>query len=284
MAESKHYLETLYPTWGQSFVIDEVLFEMNTGHQHLIIFNNAQWGTVMALDGVIQTTEKDEFVYHEMMVHVPMLAHGEAKKVLIIGGGDGGILREVLKHQNVESVTQVEIDQQVIDMCVQYLPNHSAGAYQHPKANIMIADGVDFVNQCTEKFDVIISDSTDPMGPGEVLFTSRFYQGIRNCLADGGVFVAQNGVSFMQTDEVTTTYQRLSPLFAQASFYSGAVPTYVGGIMTFAWATDDLALQDVSLETLHQRFIQSGIKTRFYTPEVHKGAFALPQYVLDAIA
>ncbi|WP_130536542.1 polyamine aminopropyltransferase [Thiomicrorhabdus indica] len=284
MADKKTYLETLYPTWGQNFVMDEVLFEVETEHQHLVIFNNAQWGTVMALDGVIQTTEKDEFVYHEMMTHVPMLAHGNPKKVLIIGGGDGGILREVLKHQNVELVTQVEIDQQVIDMCVKYLPNHSQGAYDNPKANIVIADGVDFVNECTEKFDLIISDSTDPMGPGEVLFTSRFYQGIQNCLNDGGVFVAQNGVSFMQTDEVTTTYKRLSPLFAQASFYSGAVPTYVGGIMTFAWATDNLELKEVSLETLQVRFKQSGIKTRFYTPEVHKGAFALPQYVLDAIA
>ncbi|WP_040726471.1 polyamine aminopropyltransferase [Thiomicrorhabdus sp. Kp2] len=279
----KNYLETLYPTWGQQFVMDEVLFEVDTGHQHLVIFNNGQWGTVMALDGVIQTTEKDEFVYHEMMVHVPMLAHGTAKKVLIIGGGDGGILREVLKHQNVESVTQVEIDQQVIDMCVQYLPNHSAGAYNNPKANIVIADGVDFVNECTEKFDVIISDSTDPMGPGEVLFTSRFYQGIKNCLNEDGVFVAQNGVSFMQTEEVTTTFNRLSPLFAEASFYSGAVPTYVGGIMTFAWATDNLALKNVSLETIEARYKAANLSTRFYTPAVHKGSFALPQYVMEAL-
>jgi len=280
---SKTYLETLYPTWGQQFVIDEVLFEVNTDHQHLVIFNNGQWGTVMALDGVIQTTEKDEFVYHEMMVHVPMLAHGQAKKVLIIGGGDGGILREVLKHQTVESVTQVEIDQQVIDMCVQYLPNHSAGAYNNPKANIVIADGVEFVNQCTEKFDVIISDSTDPMGPGEVLFTSRFYQGIKNCLNEGGVFVAQNGVSFMQTQEVTTTHKRLSPLFTEANFYSGAVPTYVGGIMTFAWATDNLALKNVTLETIEARYKAANLSTRFYTPAVHKASFALPQYILDCL-
>lgn len=278
-----NYLETLYPTWGQQFVMDEVLFEVNTGHQHLVIFKNDQWGTVMALDGVIQTTEKDEFIYHEMMTHVPLFAHGNAKKVLVIGGGDGGILREVLRHPEVESVTQVEIDQQVIDMCVQYLPNHSAGAFDHPKATIVIADGVDFVNECTEKFDVIISDSTDPMGPGEVLFTSRFYQGVKNCLNEGGVFVAQNGVSFMQTNEVKTTFQRLSPLFAQASFYSGAVPTYVGGIMTFAWATDNLALQEVSVEVIAERFKASGIKTRFYTPKLHQGAFALPQYVLDVI-
>ncbi|MBD3754428.1 MAG: polyamine aminopropyltransferase [Gammaproteobacteria bacterium] len=277
------FLETLYPSWGQQFTMDEVLFEINTEHQHLVIFKNAQWGTVMALDGVVQTTEKDEFVYHEMMVHVPMLAHGHAKKVLIIGGGDGGILREVLKHPNVEAVTQVEIDQQVIDLCVQYLPNHSAGAYDHPKAHIVIDDGVEFVNNCTEKFDVIISDSTDPMGPGEVLFTSRFYQGIKNCLSDGGVFVAQNGVSFLQTDEVKTTFNRLSPLFKEASFYSGAVPTYVGGMMTFAWATDDLALKQVDVATLEARFEQAGLKTRFYTPALHYGSFALPQYILDAL-
>lgn len=280
---ANNYLETLYPTWGQQFVMNEVLFEVDTGHQKLVIFKNDQWGTVMALDGVIQTTEKDEFIYHEMMTHVPLFAHGNAKKVLIIGGGDGGILREVLKHPEVESVTQVEIDQQVIDMCIQYLPNHSAGAYDSPKASIVIADGVDFVNECTEKFDVIISDSTDPMGPGEVLFTSRFYQGIKNCLAEDGVFVAQNGVSFMQTDEVATTFKRLSPLFKQASFYSGAVPTYVGGMMTFAWATDNLALKEVSQEVIEERFKVSGITTRFYTPALHKGAFALPQYVLDVI-
>ena len=277
------YLETLYPTWGQQFVMNEVLFEVNTGHQQLVIFKNDQWGTVMALDGVIQTTEKDEFIYHEMMTHVPILAHGKVKKVLIIGGGDGGILREVLKHASVESVTQVEIDQQVIDMCVRYLPKHSAGAFENPKANIVIADGVDFVNDCTEQFDVIISDSTDPIGPGEVLFTSRFYQGVQSCLKTGGVFVAQNGVSFMQTDEVTTTYNRLSPYFQETSFYSASVPTYVGGIMTFAWATDNLALKNVSLEAIEARYRAANLSTCFYTPAVHKGSFALPQYVMEAL-
>jgi len=281
--QQKAYLETLYPSWGQQFVMNEVLFEVDTGHQHLVIFKNDQWGTVMALDGVIQTTEKDEFIYHEMMTHVPMLAHGDAKKVLLIGGGDGGILREVLKHATVDSVTQVEIDQQVIDMCVRYLPNHSAGAFDHPKANIVIADGVDFVNDTTEKFDVIISDSTDPIGPGEVLFTSRFYQCIQACLNDGGVFVAQNGVSFMQTHEVTTTFKRLTPLFKETSFYSAAVPTYVGGIMTFAWATDDLNLKQHSVDKIRSRYDASAIETRFYTPELHIGAFALPKYVQQAI-
>ncbi|HID00823.1 MAG TPA: polyamine aminopropyltransferase, partial [Piscirickettsiaceae bacterium] len=168
------FSETLHESWAQTFKMEQVLFEVRTEHQHLVIFRNAYWGTVMALDGIIQTTEKDEFIYHEMMTHVPLLAHGDAKKVLIIGGGDGGILREVVKHAAVEAVTQVEIDAQVIEMCKQYLPNHSAGAFEDPRVTIIIDDGVNFVRTTDEQFDVIISDSTDPVGPGEVLFSSPF--------------------------------------------------------------------------------------------------------------
>ncbi|WP_395374050.1 polyamine aminopropyltransferase [Marinicella sp. W31] len=276
-------LETLYPSWGQQFVIDEVLFEHQTEHQHLVIFKNAQWGTVMALDGIIQTTEKDEFVYHEMMTHVPILAHGSVRKVLIIGGGDGGILREVLRHTEVESVTQVEIDQQVIDMCQRYLPNHSAGAFDHPKAQIVISDGVDFVAECNEKFDLIISDSTDPIGPGESLFTTPFYQGVADCLNKDGIFVAQNGVSFMQLDEVQTTAKRLQPYFADVGFYSAAVPTYVGGIMTFAWASHNTDIRSQSIDLIAERFEQAAINTRYYNPGIHTACFALPQYVQEAI-
>ena len=275
--------EALHTGYGQSFEVDEVLFEIDTDHQHLVIFNNSQFGRIMALDGVIQTTERDEFIYHEMMAHVPMFAHGNAKKVLIIGGGDGGMLREVLRHPSVEQVTQVEIDQAVVDMCTKYLPNHSAGAYEHEKTKVVIADGVDYVNETEEKYDVIISDCTDPIGPGEVLFSSRFYEGCKRCLTPGGVFVAQNGVSFMQIEEVTTTAQRLKPYFADQSFYSAAVPTYVGGIMTFAWATDNQALRGLDAKTLRERFDVAGFSTRFYTPEVHQASFALPQYVIDAI-
>lgn len=278
-----NYLETLHPAWGQSFVMDEVLFESKTDHQHLVIFRNAQWGTVMALDGMIQTTERDEFIYHEMLTHVPMFAHPEPKSVLIIGGGDGGILREVLKHPQVESVTQVEIDDQVIEMCKTYLPNHSQGAFEDARLNLVIGDGVEFVNQTDLTFDVIISDSTDPVGPGEVLFTSRFYQGIQSCLKPGGIFVAQNGVSFLQTDEVVTSSQRLKPLFNYVGFYSAAVPTYVGGIMTFAWASNDLIINQTNLAELTMRYQASGITTRYYNPGLHQACFALPQYLLDKL-
>lgn len=277
------YLERLYSGYGQSFTMDEVLFEHRTEHQELVIFRNRDFGTVMALDGIIQTTERDEFVYHEMMTHVPILAHGNARRVLIIGGGDGGILREVLRHPTVEHVTQVEIDQAVIDMCKQYLPNHSAGAFDDPRANIVIADGVDFVNECNDTFDVIISDCTDPVGPGEVLFTSRFYEGCKRCLNPGGVFVAQNGVAFMQTEELLTTRRRLGPYFADQSFYSAAVPTYVGGIMAFAWASDNEQLRQLDEAAIRERFVRSGIETRYYNPALHVASFALPQYVVSAL-
>jgi len=277
------YLETLHPSWGQSFVIDEVLFESKTEHQHLVIFRNAQWGTVMALDGVIQTTEGDEFIYHEMLTHVPMFSHPKPNSVLIIGGGDGGILREVLKHASVETVTMVEIDAQVVEMCKTYLPNHSKGAFDDPRLNLVIADGVDFVNQTKQTFDVVISDSTDPVGPGEVLFTSRFYQGIASCLNPDGVFVAQNGVSFLQQEEVKNTALRLKPLFQQRGFYCAAVPTYVGGVMSFAWATQQQDLSQQALAQVVARYQTAAIKTRYYNPKLHQACFALPQYLNELI-
>lgn len=280
---SKRFIETLYKSYGQSFVVDEILFESKTEHQHLIIFSNEQFGRVMALDGVIQTTEKDEFIYHEMLTHVPLFAHGNAKRVLIIGGGDGGILREVLRHPEVEHVTMVEIDQAVVDMCKKYFPKHSDGAFDDPRVNLVINDGVEFIVNNSEKFDVIISDSTDPEGPGEVLFSSRFYQGCKNSLTEGGILATQNGVSFMQIEEVQTTYNRFEGLFKDRWFYAAPVPTYVGGIMTLAWGTDDASLRQQSVEEIRERFSRANMKTRYYTPDLHVASFALPQYVINAL-
>lgn len=277
------YLETLYEGYGQRFRMDKLLHEVRTEHQHLVIFENPRMGRVMALDGVIQTTEADEFIYHEMLTHVPILAHGSAKRVLIIGGGDGGMLREVTKHASVEHITMVEIDGTVVDMCKQFLPNHSNGAYDDPRLNLVIDDGMRFVATTSEKFDVIISDSTDPIGPGEVLFSENFYQACHRCLNEGGILVTQNGTPFMQIEEVKTTAGRLRSLFADWHFYQAAVPTYIGGSMTFAWGSTNTAYRKLSRETLQQRFADSGIVTRYYNPEIHIGAFALPQYVLQAV-
>ena len=277
------YQETLYDGYGQRFSVDRMLHEVRTEHQHLVIFENARMGRVMALDGVIQTTEADEFIYHEMLTHVPILAHGNARRVLIIGGGDGGMLREVSKHASVEHITMVEIDGTVVDMCKEFLPNHSQGAFDDARLNLVIDDGMRFVATTTEKFDVIISDSTDPIGPGEVLFSENFYQACHRCLNEGGVLVTQNGTPFMQLDTVRNTAGRMNGLFADWHFYQAAVPTYIGGSMTFAWGSTNPALRHVDVTTLAQRFAASGVQTRYYNPAIHQGAFALPQYVLQAI-
>lgn len=279
----KVFTETLYDAFGQSFRIDKVYFENKTEHQHLIIFHNTALGRVMVLDGVVQTTELDEFIYHEMMAHVPLLAHGKARQVLIIGGGDGGMLREVLKHKTIEQVTMVEIDNTVIEMARQHLPNHSQGAFDDARANIVIADGMDFVRNTAQRFDVIISDSTDPIGPGEILFSEDFYAHCKRILNPGGVIATQNGVALFQLDEVTTTAKRLSRHFIDTAFYSAAVPTYYGGIMTFAWGSDDRSLRDIDVQTLQHRYRVSDISTRYYTPEIHKASFALPRYIVDAL-
>ena len=277
------FREALENGWTQVFSIDEVLFERRTEHQHLVIFRNRQFGRVLALDGVIQTTEADEFVYHEMLTHVPILAHGHVRRVLIVGGGDGGILREVLKHPGIERVTQVEIDGDVVGLSKQYLPSLSQGAYDDPRLELIIGDGFEYVAQTQEKFDVVVSDSTDPTGPGAVLFSSDFYRGCRSCLTPGGVLVTQNGNVFDQFQEVVRTAERLQPLFVDASFYSAAIPTYIGGVMAFAWASEDPSLRTPPLATLHARFAEAEIATRYYTPEVHLGAFALPRFIAEAI-
>lgn len=222
MTQKEIWYETLHTGFGQYFSVEKVLYREKTDHQDLVIFENPVLGRVMALDGVVQTTERDEFIYHEMLTHVPLLAHGQAKKVLIIGGGDGGMLREVSRHPGVEQITMVEIDAGVIEFCRQYLPNHSAGAYDDPRFKLVIDDGVNFVNQTGETFDVIISDCTDPIGPGESLFTSAFYEGCARCLNEGGIFVAQNGVCFLQQDEAVNSHAKLSRYFTDVSFYQAA--------------------------------------------------------------
>lgn len=275
--------ETLYDAYAQQFSVDEKYLEQKSQHQHLLIFENPKFGRVLTLDGVVQTTEGDEFIYHEMMTHVPILAHGAARRVLIIGGGDGGILREVARHATVEAITQVEIDEAVVEMSKVYLPNHSAGAFDDPRFTLVINDGYAYVRDSSEQFDVIIVDSTDPIGPGEALFTQDFYAACKSCLTPGGVMVTQNGVPFMQLDEVRNTATRFAQLFADWHFYGAAIPTYVGGIMAMGWASDEPALRHVPVELLEERYQTAGLNTRYYTPELHRGSFALPAYVLEAI-
>jgi spermidine synthase len=271
--------ETLYPFWGQSFRVDEKFVEEKTDHQHLIIFQNERFGRVMALDGVIMLTEADEAAYHEMMVHVPMISHENPKNVLIIGGGDGGILREVLRHSSVEKVVLVEIDGSVVEQSKKYLPSISKGAFDDPRLELRIQDGIEYVATTDARFDVIICDSTDPIGPGKVLFTSEFYGYCKKALTQKGIFINHHGVPFLQKEEFVEAQKHRSAHFKDAGCYVTVVPTYVGGFMVLGWATDCLEYRTLSEKKIRERFAQISGEMKYYNPQIHKAAFALPQFI-----
>lgn len=274
----KTYTETLYPYYGQMMSVDEVLYEERSDYQDVILFKNEKFGRVLALDGVIQTTEADEKCYHEMMVHVPMISHGRAQNILVIGGGDGGIIREVLKY-DIQKVTMVEIDGDVIEFSKIHLPHHSEGAFDNKKLNLLIADGSAFVKETTEKYDVIIVDSTDPEGPAAVLFSQEFYQDCHNILTPKGILVTQNGVPFYQDEELSNTWKRQSAIFAHPGFYVTAVPTYTGGFMTLSFASDE-DYKNFDVKEIQNRYESQNLGDLFYyTPHIHKACFALPAFI-----
>ncbi|MAL77651.1 MAG: spermidine synthase [Sneathiella sp.] len=274
--------EGLHSGVNLALSVDKVLYREQTDLQDLMIFENKNFGRVMSLDGSVQTTEKDEFIYHEMFVHVPMLAHGRARRALIIGGGDGGAARQLMKYSDI-AVTMVDIDRTVVELSKKYMPSVSGGAFDDPRFNLVIADGCKFVKETGEQWDVIIIDSTDPHGPGEVLYTEEFYSDCKSCLTPGGVIITQNGVPFVQEAELRTSYDRLGRLFRDVSFYLAAIPSYVGGVMAYGWATDDVDLRKTGLAELAARYMDAGITTDYYTPEVHQAAFALPLHIQKAL-
>jgi spermidine synthase len=271
------FSETLYPDWGQVFTVDEVLYQEKTEHQDLIVFKNKDFGTVLALDGNIQLTEKDEFVYHETLVQTPFFSHGNIKSVLVIGGGDGGIIREILRHKEVEKVVLVELDQSVIEFSKKYLPFVSQGAFEDPRLQVVIQDGMQYVNESKETFDLVICDSPDPVGEAKNLFTYRFYKGCHERLNKGGVFVNHVGVPLMQPDEIKEVNAHMKKIFGHVDYFFAAVPTYVGGVMGFTFASD--ANIHPTLDELKARYEPFKEDLRYYTPEIHQGSFAVPKFI-----
>jgi spermidine synthase len=267
--------ETLYADWGQRFRVVRELAREQSAFQDIVIFESATHGRVMVLDGVIQITERDEFVYQEMLAHVPLLAHGAARDVLIIGAGDGGVLRRVLLHPGVRRAVMVEIDEAVIRLSRQFLPGIAGDAWTDPRAEVLVGDGIAHVREApTGSYDAIIVDSTDPIGVGEVLFTDEFYRDAARVLRDGGLIVNQCGVPFMQADELRETSWRRAR-------YLAAVPTYVGGFMTLGFAAKQPDLDALDVATIRARARDAGLlgTTRYWTPEVHVAAFQLPPYI-----
>ena len=287
MAEKRWIPETLFDDLGfrMSFQVDRVLYELQTDHQHLILFEQAYFGKMLMLDGATQISKRDEFIYQEMMSHVPLFAHGNAQDVLIIGGGDCGIAEEVLKHKTVKRLTQVEIDAKVVEFAKEHFPEFTTPVFADKRFESVIDDGAKYVAKTDRRFDAIIVDSTDPQGPGKILFGEKFYSGCRRCIKKGGVLVTQNGVPFFQKNELRSTMTKFRRLFADASCYVAAIPVYVGGHMAMGIATDNRRLRRQPVKTIAQRYRKAGsFTTKYWTPEVHVAAFAQPRFIADLVA
>ena len=276
--------ELLYGGWQQRFRLRADVVRHRSEFQDIHIFDSTDHGRVMLLDGAVQVTEADEFVYQEMIVHVPLLAHGAARNVLIIGAGDGGVLRRVLQHRTVERAVMVEIDSAVIRLARLHMPALGGDAWEDRRAEVCVADGVRYVAEApADAFDVIIVDSTDPAGPGQALFSDAFYADCARILGPGGVIVNQSGVPFMQADELRSTSLRRARHFPEVTAYVVAVPTYVGGLMTLGLAGHTQGARDVA--TAAKRAKAAGVlgRTRFWSPDVHAASFALPPYIAELL-
>jgi spermidine synthase len=273
--------ETLYSGYSQEFT-GELIVDVKTQYQNIVIINTLLHGNVMLLDGVVQLTEKDEFFYSEMMSHPILLSMDTPKKVLIIGGGDGAIAEECLKHPSV-FVKMIEIDPGVIEQSSKYFSSVNGGILSngHPRFELLIMDGFDFLKNTDEVFDVIITDRPDPIGPGALLFQKEFYALCKARLSERGIMVFQNGVPFYQMSETVETNNILKNLFPHNGFYFGAVPTYVGGQMAYAWAGNIKLVN--SLIILGQRLSKVSLDTSYYNASIHSASKVYPPYIVRAL-
>jgi spermidine synthase len=273
--------ERLYPAWAQSFRISSELARERSAFQDLLIVDTPSHGRVLLLDGVVQITEADDFVYQEMICHVPLVQHGAPRRVLIIGAGDGGVLRHVLQHASVDCATMVEIDEAVMRLSRLHLPLIGGSAWDDPRAEVIVGDGIAYVAAAQDRsYDIIIVDSTDPAGPGEGLFTEGFYHDCARVLTPAGILVNQAGVPFMQSDELERSSALRARAFAHVTAYVAAVPTYVGGFMTIGMASA-MPIDPLDEIQLARRAEAAGIagQPRYWSPAVHKASFALPPYI-----
>lgn len=272
------FFEEYTKGWGAFFRIKEIKCHRESPYQKIEIFESMDHGKVMVIDGAVMFTEKDEFTYHEMIVHVPLFSHPNPERVLVIGGGDGGTVREILKHEVVKEVYLVEIDEMVIELSEKYFPQ-IAKDLRNPKTKILIQDGIKFLRECEENsFDVIIVDSTDPVGPAVGLFESDFYNSCYRVLKDDGILNVQSGSPYFQQDLISRVYRNISMIFPIARTYIAGVPMY-GGLWSFTVGSKKY---DPKIGPVREDpKIVANLK--YYNFEIHKGAFALPNYLKKGI-
>ncbi len=265
---------------GISVKIKEILVSKKTKFQKLDIFDTEFYGKMLTLDDLVMTTEKDEFVYHEMLTHIALFSHKLPENILIIGGGDGGTAREILKHKTIKNIDMVEIDEDVVIESKKYLPT-IAVELDNPKLNIMIQDGVEFVKGKSNIYDIIFIDSTDPISVGEGLFTTDFYKDCFNALKSNGILVNQSETPFHKPQWVSAINNKLKNVFPIVKVYKAEVPTYPSGIWLFEFCSKET---DPYSDFNFQRYKDYNFKLKYYNDEIHKGAFSLPNYVKELLA
>ena len=276
------FSENHTPNVKLSIRVDKQLYSKQSAYQRIDIFESPDFGRFLTLDGIMMLTEKDEFIYHEMIVHVPMSVHPHAEKILVIGAGDGGVIRELTKYDTVQSIDMVEIDEDVVTACREYLPK-TASHFDDPRVRLHYQDGLRYVRQQKEKvYDLIIVDSTDPFGPGEGLFTKEFYGNCYKALKKDGIMVNQHESPFYDDDAtaVQRAHKRIVESFHTSMVYQAHIPSYPSGHWLFGFSSKKYhPLEDFDA----QRWKDRKIHTRYYNTQLHKGSFALPNYVEDLL-
>ena len=298
------YTERQTPHAGITCKVKETLYTKKTAFQELAILDTHQFGRMLVLDGMVQATEADEFIYHEMIAHVPLNTHPHPQRVLVIGGGDGGTLREVMKHREVTGAVLVEIDQEVVAACREYLPGLSCGL-EDGRAEIVYGDGIQYVKKLEKAFDVVLVDSPEPVGPAAGLFSEDFYRNIYNALKPGGILVAQTESPFFNGDLIRSSYRNINKIFPLTRLYLASIPTYPSGLWSFTLGSrgpeplqihnknnNNSSSSSSSINSSNSNNSSKSssssnngknLNTRYYNPQVHHSAFSLPGFVRELL-
>jgi spermidine synthase len=283
MAKLTHVKERLHKGYAQTMEVARVLADEKSRYQHIRIFDTVANGRVMTLDDIVQITSRDESAYADMLTHLPMLEHGRVERVMIVGGGDLSIADEALKHASVQEVVLVDIDGRVIELCKKHFGAINAKAFRDKRLTLEVADAFEYLGrkQSRNRFDLIIADRPDPVGPGKALFGETFYDRIKGALRKGGYATFQTGVPFYQPWEITETLQDLARFFPRSGLYLSVVPTYIGGFMALTWATKGGKRlgTPAGIKKAKAAYKRLKLKTDYYNPEIHAAAFALPNWI-----
>lgn len=278
--ENGYYHEITPAGFGIAIKAGKVLFSERSDFQKVEVFETeSDLGRVLTLDDLMMTTEGDEFHYHEMISHIPMMHHKAPKSVLVIGGGDGGTVREVLKHKTVERVVLCEIDGMVIDACKKYLPTISCGL-SDSRVEILVQDAIEYIKDKKNEFDIVLIDSTDPMGPGEGLFTEEFYTNVKNSLKEGGIVAAQSESPFVNKEEIKKMYNLLKKVFPVCSTYTSNIPTYPGGYWAWAFCSENVKPLSYFADDRYEDIVKT---CKIYNRDYHNARFALPNYLKELL-